>query len=260
MSHAWTEKEIKQLKKLHAEGRYFFKEIAEKMGRDVIAVRHKARKLGLELQPQVKARMGGWNSKHAHLRESVFKYFLTHSWAETKARFALTESELKSLFTVGYKDPKLAHLRKDARRKDSWTLPEIRFLIQNAGIRPRTWISKKLKRGGVYSVKESLNRLNIPSKHINGLPFKWAETLFQNIKLPKGIKTKAGPTGGGRGNFMFRIIPWVQCEALVKKYPKSTTEEIKSIIRAMATFQRWIYGCDSTEYIVRRIKNQVKGR
>lgn len=248
---SWTEADINYLKFLHSKDRYFFKEIADLMGVKGNNVRHHARKMGLKLGTKVKARVGKWNSKHVHLREQAMKYFLTHTWDQTRERFGLSQSELKSLFTSCYRDPKLKHLRKDRRRHDAWTKQEMIFLLKHAGIQPRVWISKKLKRGSVHAVKESLSRLNSGSKHINGIPKQWAEKLLG--EPVEGIKTKAGPNGGkSAADFRFIIVPWVRLEALMKG--KRIKMEWKEAISAMAKFQRFIHGAKSDRTIVNSIK------
>ncbi len=201
--------------------------------------------------------MAHFNSKHSHLREPVMTYFLTHTWEETRVRFKLTESNLKSLFTVGYCDPKLAHLRKDTRRKDPWTLKEMLFLLQHAGVRDRNWIAKKLNRAGQRNIKERMQKWNAATKFLNGMPRKWAVELWgQYAVMPPGIKTKAGPTGGvNTGDFRFVIIPWHEAERLSKTY--RTPPKLKACIRAMMRFQEFIHGTKSPAWIRRKLKQAV---
>jgi hypothetical protein len=170
-------------------------------------------------------------------------------------RFGLTRSEVKSIFTVSYKMPEFAHLRKDTRRRDSWHLDETLFLIRHAGIQPRSWISKKLKRGGIHSVKEQLYRLNGNSKYMNGIPRGWLLRIMNAGDCPAGIKTKAGPTGCPKRNcdFRFRIVPWTVCEKLIKQHPRRFSPELKHGIRAMAKFQRWIHGVSNVSLRVKRL-------
>lgn len=252
---SWTEAEIRELKYLHLKDKYFWREIAERLGKQPASVSWMAKRLGLKHGPNINSRKGKWNSIHAHLREPVMKYFVNHTWEQTLKHFNLTHRQLKSVFTVGYRDPKMKHLRKETRRHDAWSKKEIIFLMRHAGLQPRTWISQKLKRGGVHAVKESLNRLNTNSKYMNGMPKRWAKILFGN-EIPEGIKTKAGPPGGVRGDFRYRIIPWVQAEALLKG--KKVDPQIKIAIQAMARFQRFIHGSKTHQSIIKKLKHIVR--
>jgi hypothetical protein len=250
---AWTKQERAELKRLVKTGNYTYPEIAKIIGKPKWHCQLVAQRMGLRNLCYL-SRI----TKHTHLRKPIMEYFLSHSWEETRRHFGLTDSELKSVFTVGYRDPKLRSLRKDKRRKDEWSLEEIRYLLQTAGIQPRDWISRRLNRGGVHAVKESLSRLGISSKHLNGMPIKWAEIIFRNIKLPTAIKTKAGPPGGSGNNFTFRIIPWVVCEKVALNNRNIISADIVSLIRSMARFQRWVFGTDSTSQIIRRINEILK--
>lgn len=251
-SMSWTKAEIEKLKELAGTRKYFYSEIAQILKKGPNLVRHQARRLGL---PKSTRKMGEWNSKHAHLREAVMKYFVTHSWEDTRKHFGLKSRELKSLFTVAYRDPNLAHLRKDKRRHDGWTLEEKLFLIRHSGIIPRKEISRRLKRGGFHSIKEELSRLNSNSKFMNGIPLSWYIDIFD--RLPDySIKTKAGPTGGKRGNFHFKLVPWVECERQLGK--TRVNPVYRDAIRAMARFQRWIHQTDCDAAIKRRLRMGVR--
>lgn len=252
MKRPWNKKEVEKLKALHASGRYTNPEIGRMLGRSAGVIQLKLKYLGLSNGTYRRR-----TTKHAHLREAVLRFFVDHTWEQTRAHFGFTASELKSCFTYAYKNPQLRRIRKDKRRKDAWSLEETLFLMRHAGIQPRIWIAKRLDRGGVHSVKEALSRLGHGSKHVNGMPLKWAQLIFGESSIFSEIKTKAGPTGGQRGNFNFRIIPWVQCERLANKRP-DVPDEIKGLIRAMAKFQRWIHGGVSDEWIVRQIKQAAR--
>lgn len=256
---SWTQAEIEELKRLNSEGKYFFSEIAETMNRKPGIVRYMARKLGLKSHLRVQGRKGEWNSKHANLREPVFKYFLDHTFDETREHFKLTQSELKSIFTAGYRDPKLQHLRKDSRRKDGWDDSELIFLLRHSGIQSRTWISRKLKRGGVHSVKESLSRLHLPSRYVNGMSRGWAVEVFGEDIVPAGIKTKAGPSTPTKGiDCRYRLIPWITCETLTSK--KKVSQEMRLAISTMAQFQRWIHGWKSDKRILKFLEETARLR
>jgi hypothetical protein len=254
MPARWPRERELELIRLVKSRKYDYHEIARIMGMNRNQVVTKGQALGLK-NPVYLMR----KTKHAHLREPAMRYFVTHTWEETRERFGLTQSELKSLFTVGYRDPKLRHLRKETRRHDAWSLKEKLFLIQHAGIQPRTWIARRLKRGGAHSVKEELERLQMNSKFVNGMSRKYLLEILGPWDCPKGIKTKAGPSGGGRGDFRFVVVPWTECERLQKRFPRRFTPELKTAIRAMAMFQRWVFGLKDGA-IVRRIEAAANER
>jgi hypothetical protein len=274
----WTPARIQELRAHVSQNQLFMKEIAEKMGLKTIAVRHKCRQLGIRTKPP--GRMAEWNRKHAHLREDVLKYFLTHSFEETAKHFGLTLNEMKSCMSNGYMDPNLKHLRKEWRPHSAWTTKDWVFMVQNVGIQPREWIGKKLKRGNTYnSVKDALAKFRGLGKYMNGMPWGWTQELFGLDAHRFSILTKAGPSGD-RGQFYYRILPWVTAARLIetgKTRPilgkgKVTRErrasaprvevhpEVASGIRAMAEFQRWIYGTQSEREIVRRIRATLRKR
>lgn len=248
---SWTDEEVSTLKDLASQNKLFMSEIAKELNKDPEVVRWKAHQLGVFSKP--KNRMGEWNSKHAHLREKVMKYFTKHTFEETADHFGLTRSELRSLLTVSYKDPKLAHIRKDKRRHDAWTAKELLFLNQHAGIKPRAWIAQKLKRGTMESVKESLFRLNTGSRYINGLPERIASIIVQGSPV-WSFKTAAGAPGPD-GNCHIRCVPWVALEREIKG--KRIPSEYRMSIKAMARFQRWIHNSKSDESLIRKLKRMA---
>ena len=209
-------------------------EIGKALGRGAASVQLKLKYLGFG-NPAYRIQ----KTKHKHLRRPVFEYFLTHSWKETKERFRLTDSELKSIFTVGYMDPSLAHLRKDTRNREPWGLKDWLFMARRLGLRPRKHIGVKLGRGKDRVIKERLKSINAASKYLNGMPRKWAAELWGDENLPSGIKTDAGPSGQ-RGNFHFVIIPWPEALELAQSF--KTPEHVRQGIEAMSKFQLWIHG------------------
>ena len=239
---SWTEKEIRELRRHCAKGTLFLSEIAELMGRNRSTVQYMAKKLGI--YKAQKKRYGEWNVKHAHLRKAVMTYFLDHSCEETRKEFKLTQSELKSLMTVAYRDPSLAHLRKDTRRKDPWTLEETLFVLKHSGVMPREWIAGRLGRSGARNLKERMAKWNAGTKWLNGMPFAWAKALWPEAQ-PKSIKTEAGPS-----HFKFRIVTWHDALDLSKTY--KTPPEIKSCLRSMVRFQEFIHQTQSRAAIKRR--------
>lgn len=274
----WTPEMVAELRAHVSRNELFMTEIAEKMGLSRVAVLNKCRALGIRTNPE--GRKAEWNRKHVHLREPAMRFFMTHSMEETRKHFGLTKSEIKSVFTVGYQDPKLKHLRKEWRPHTAWTTEDWVFMAQNVGIQPREWIGRKLKRGTTYnSVKDALAKFRGHGKYMNGMPLQWWSQVFGEEAMPYSILTKAGPTGAA-GYFHYRIIPWVTCERLIDQgkvrrvYGKGQcTPERKasappividpaviSGIRSMAQFQRWIYGCESERVIISRIKSTLRRR
>jgi hypothetical protein len=277
-STRWTPAMVAELRRLVGRNELFMYEIADVMRLPRTSVLHKCRQLRIRSAPP--GRFAEWNRKHAHLREDVLTYFLTHSFDETAKRFGLTRSEMKSCMSAGYLDPKLKHLRKEWRPHTPWSTKDWLFMVRHAGVRERVWIAKKLKRGHTYnSVKDSLAKFRGSGKYMNGMPWQWASQVFGLDAHHIAIQTKAGPTGG-RGIFRYRIIPWVTCERLIsegrvrKVYGKGKCRperklaspaitihpEVVAGVRAMARFQRWIHGTESERVITGRIRNVLKQR
>lgn len=237
---AWSLQDERSLVRLAKEGRFFYTEIATKLGKTPQSVRWKAKQLDLpSTQRFLKDRFGKWNSKHNHLREPVMRYFMTHTWDETLGKFKLTQSELKSLFTVGYRLPQLKHLRKETRRHDSWSTKELKFLITHAGIMPRDWIGKTLKRGTPVCVKERMQKLGISSRTINGITLSQFRSAFG--KEPDFyIQTKAGPGRNGTPT-CFKIIPWVYLDQEIRTKKLKAPKVFRQLASTMALFQDWIF-------------------
>jgi hypothetical protein len=235
---AWTQSEIEKLKSLSGD-KLFFSEIAKQLSKKPAATRYMARKL--KLQNYANYRMGEWNSKHSQLREPVMKYFMTHTWIETLKKFKLTNSELKSLFSIGYKMPALKHLRKDTRRKDSWSAKEYKFLIRHSGLMPRIWIAEKLKRDkSEIVIKEKLSQLGLASKSVNGITLSQFRSAFG--KDPEMyLQTEAGPSRGVHGQTYFKIVPWCWLDKQLKNEKLSAPKVFCQLVESMALFQEWIF-------------------
>jgi hypothetical protein len=280
---SWTRQEVQQLRRLCARNEFYMKEIAEKLGKNPHTVACYAKKLGLSSKPP--GRFAEWNRKHQHLREPVMRYFLTHNFEETRAHFGLSATHMKSIMSAGYMDPKLKHLRKEWRPHTPWTTDDWLFMAQHVGVQPREWIGRKLKRGNTYnSVKDALAKFRGLGKYMNGMPLGWAVPIFGEEVRELLILTKAGPTGGGyygtKGAFHYQILPWVTAERLIREKririligkgrhgpgrrrtaPRQVIdEELVAGVRAMATFQRWIFGTQSERAIVRRIRKSLRRR
>lgn len=250
MGKRWNTDLENELITLLKSGRYTNKEIAQKMSLTQNQIQTKANALGYINQTYLKR-----ITKHKHLRKKVMTYFLTHSFEETRVKFGLSSSELKSIQTVSYRDPKLAHLRKDNRRKDRWTLEETLFLLRNSGIREREWIAKKINRSNARNIKERMQKYNAGTKFLHGIPITWARELWPNGKFSNIIHTKAGPSGEG-GIWRFKIIPWHECLKFAKKH--ETPLEILYGIRAMIRFQEFIFGTTSSVWIRRYINQSLE--
>jgi hypothetical protein len=243
-SFGWTEEQVSMLKRLHSRGTMFYTEMAPLIGKPVQSIRWKAKKLGLvSTQKTLHGRMGKWNAKHAHKRGAVMKYFMTHTWEETREKFGLSHSELKSLFAVSYRMPEFKHLRKETRDRSAWSTKQLQFLLQHAGLRPRKWILEQLGRGkNVCTIKERMQALGIASRNLQGLTLSQFRQAFG--KDPAFyLQTDAGPDGGKEGSraTRWKIIPWVWLDAEIKARRLRTVKELRMLISARAMFQEWIF-------------------
>lgn len=182
-------------------------------------------------------------TKHKHLRKPVMEYFLSHTWEETKKHFKLKDSELKSIFTIGYIDPKLAHLRKDTRRRDAWSTEELRFLFRLTGVISRDEINQHLNRGNSGRViKEKLMKLGIPAKNVNGLTYSQFTSLFKK-KPVYYLATTAGSPGSKFVQYAnWKIVPWCHIEEMLNDKYIEHSDAIKLYVETMAMFQRWVHG------------------
>jgi hypothetical protein len=188
-------------------------------------------------------------SKYAHIREPAMRYFLTHTFEETRERFKLTRQELENLLCGGYRDPKLKHLRKDTRRNDPWTAGELRFLLQHARLMPQDWISAQLKRGHSRSVRGRLKVLALPSRTINGISVAQFRDAFGSDPSFY-LQTTAGPGRKGSQPHV-KIVPWVWLDQELSAGRLRTAPVFRELVRAMALFQDWIFEGDALEKMVR---------
>lgn len=248
----WTKSEIAELKRLLRNKKLFASEIAERLNKPAASIRWKMKDIGVSARERCKesGRFGKWNEKYAHIRKRAMTYFLKHSFQETAEKFGLTNRELKSLMSNGYKDPEMSHLRKDTRRRDVWSFDETMTLLRASGLQQRIWISKKLNRGGVHAVKEMVSRLNTKTRYINGLPKRLAEELIGHDV--EGYKVKAGPTALGVDCRPI-IVPWVVIDKEIKR-SKEIPEHIRAAVKAMASFQKRIHGTRGVKDTVENIK------
>lgn len=229
----WTELELMNLGNLINAG-FTNPEIAKIMNKPRTGVAIKSQKIWGGNPNYMRQK-----TKHKHLREPAMRYFLNHTWEETMEKFKLTRSELKSLFTVGYQDPNLKHLRKEIRRHDPWKAKEYQTLLCYAGIKPREWIGKKLKRGNAQScIKERLEKLGVSSKNMNGITLTQFKKAF-GCKPPRYVQTEAGPSTTKYATH-FRLILWTDLDRWISKGIIHAPEMMKIHVSTMAMFQRWI--------------------
>jgi hypothetical protein len=248
------------LRRLVAEGQKFNTEIARLIGKRPASVSWRVRKLGLtpSRRRACADRMGGWNAKHAELRGPAMKYFMTHSWEETRKKFGLTESELKSVFTVGYRMPEFKHLRKETRDHSAWTAKQLQFLLTHAGLRPRKWILSQLGRGkNVCTISERLQALGLSSRTLQGLTLsQFREAFGQEPAF--FLQTDAGPDGGLKTSLptRWKIIPWVWLDQELKAKRLKTAKELRMLIAARAQFQEWIFGGNALRKMKRIVRDE----
>lgn len=255
---SWTEQEIKTLKNFAAQNKYFYSEIALKMGKKVALVRHQARRLKLpSTQKTLKGRMGQWNCKHAHLREKLLVYYLTHTEAECKKHFDLTDSEFKSCLTRAYIDPEFRFIRKDSRNHDAWSSRELKFLLRHAGLKPRKWIASKLKRGNYICIKERLQVLGISSRTLQGITLSQFRQAFG--KDPEFyLQTSAGPSRASvSAPTLWKIVPWTWLDQELKAKRLSAPKMFKQLCGTMALFQEWVFEGNAIKKMKRIVRVNV---
>lgn len=236
----WQDHEYAQLKLLIDEG-LTNPQIAEIMGHSLMAIRIKAQ-INFGGNPNYRIQ----KTKHVHLREPVMRYFLTHSADETAKKFKLTGSEFKSLMTSAYRDPTFSHLRKETRNHAKWATKDFKFLFTHSGLMPRSWIAKKLKRGGELGIKDRLDKLGISSKSLNGLTLSQYRDAFA-CEPGFYLRTKAGPGQGKHARTYFKIIPWVWIDAEIKDKRLRAPKLMRKLVQSMALFQEWVYEGDALE-------------
>lgn len=252
---SWTQKEEAELRLKAMDGRFFYSEIAQMLGKSPGTVRWKANKLGLPSK-LCREKVGKSNRKHHHLRLAVMTYFLTHTADQCQKKYKLTTSEFKSLMSAGYRDPKLRHLRKETRRHDTWSKRELQFLLTHAGLMPRDWIGEKLKRGSPICIKERFEKLGLSSRTLNGITLTQFTYMFGH--RPRFmLETKAGP---GRSNTptYFKIIPWVWLEREISERRLETTEPFRQVVSTMALFQEWIHEGNALAKMKRIVRKKLE--
>lgn len=184
-------------------------------------------------------------TKHTHLREVVLKDRLKFSDKEIMSKYGLTKSELKGCLTYAYKLKNLTHLRKDKRRRDSWSTEEYRFLFKWSGILSREEINSYIKRGKTdIVIKDKLRLLGLSSKNINGLTHSQFQKLFKKEPIYY-LKTSAGsPASPFTESARWRIIPWCHIKEMLDSGHIAHSESINIYVSTMALFQKWVHGED----------------
>lgn len=229
---SWTKEEDRKLKELCESGKYFFKDMAPKLKKLPGATVYRAKKLGLKNVRDGRERKG----IHNHLTETVMTYFLDHTYDECCKKFGLTSSNMKSLFSLGYKIEKLRHLRKDTRMKSAWTLKTRLNFLRKAGLMQREEIAISEGRGQSSDViKEFMRKMGAgETRYLNGLSSKWFFELT-GVHPTFFIQTRSGPAF-----CQHKIVPWVWISGNLKVY-ELIPEELRPCIDAMSKFQKFIY-------------------
>ncbi len=260
---SWSDEEVSRLRSLALGKNLFYTEIARSLGRKPASVRWKARKLGLpSTQKHLRDRFGKWNSKHSHIRGSAMRYFLTHTREQTRKKFGLTESEIKSLFTVGYRLPEFRHLRKETRLHSPWSAKQLQYLLTHAGLIPRKEILRHVKRGNnVCCIKERLQALGLSSRTLQGITLSQFREAFG--KDPEFyLATTAGPDGGAKGTLptRWKIVPWVWLNEQIKSKKLKAPKEFCLLVETRAMFQEWIFEDNALAKMKRIIRKDHRAR
>ena len=236
MRYKWTEETINLVKQYISEKKTY-SEIASIMQVTRNSVASAMQRLKIK-NPNFHLR----KRKHFHLRKPVMEYFLTHTKAQTMEKFRLTESEFKSIFSIGYKIKELKHLRKDKRinHKRFWTLEELLIILRMSGIRNRNVIAKKIKRGNSRVIKEYLMKKKVKNpKYINGLSLSLVRELFGS-EPDFNLTTDAGPYTM-KNHTYFKIVPWVYLDDLIKNREIDPPQFLIDLVASMAKLQEWIH-------------------
>jgi hypothetical protein len=253
LTKRWTESERIQLRNLVKKG-FTYPEIAKQMHLNRSQVAQQALYLRIK-NPNYLNKTIKYDPK---MVQNVVRFFKNHTREECCKKFALKESEFKSLFTNVYRKKAFPEFRKDKRRKDAWQFKEDLFLIQNLGIINRQQIAEQLKRGTYQSVKERLASLKIKSRNIHGLPrghaiLRWPENELRKLL----IETKAGPISD-KHSFHFKIILWSDCIKIEKKY-QNDPNWIK-MFSILLKFQKFIFQTNSETVIKRSIRRNLNAK
>lgn len=244
----FTPEEKKILVKLVAKG-LTYPEIAKEMNRSRNSVCLAGQRLGIVNDNYMKRK-----TKHKHLREPAMKYFLNHSLEETQKKFNLTRSEIKSLFTVGYRDPELKHLRKDTRRHDHFTETELRTILKFSGILNRQQISEIIGRDGARVIKEKLSHLKISSRNVNGINITQFTIAFGKRPF-RYVQGNAGPATGGKNPNHFGIVLWVDLLEMIESKDITASKVLVQVTKVMALFQEWVWG---TKDVYRKMNQELR--
>ena len=209
-----------------------YPEISKATGIPVNNIRASMQKRGFKNQNYQKT-----INKHSHLREKAMTFFLTNTFEETRKKFKLTQSEMKSLFTLAYRMDELKHLRKDTRRRDKWSPEEIRTMLMWSGILPRKEIALMINRGNERVIKEKLSLLGISSRNVNGMNICQFRKTFGNVPV-RLVRTRAGPLS----NFHFSIILWIDIKEMIDCNQIAPSKTFCEVVEIMSMFQKFVWG------------------
>jgi len=223
-----TLKQINFIKDNHA--RMKRQEIADELGVSISTVRRAGAALDLNFFKPLK-----YNDQDI---KKVFDYFRSHSRNETQKKFP--ELRVKTI---------LEHHKehKGYIKQRRFTSEEQISCLKFAGLLNFDQISKILNRPNAHagSIKKFFICRGISSKTINGL-FK-NKALFITDDCPfVEVKTYRGG----------RLCLWVDIERHLKK---DVDDSIKYAIYTLAAFQRWLWGDDVKEKIIKILgKNRLQ--
>lgn len=187
------------------------------------------------------------NQKYSNEFVSLFlSLYKTRTMIEVASLLDLSLMEAKSVLRTIYAG--CDHKIKDSRLKSPWNLDQKKFLVKNAGIISRKNISIALNRGhSMHSAKEELKRLGVKSERLHGLCLSEAQLLGD-------IEWRPITTQKQRYQ---RLITWLELESNESKmYPD--LKQIKSCIRAMARFQRWLFGVKTESQLRNKLIRSIE--
>lgn len=183
-------------------------------------------------------------TKYRLIEKDVFKFFQNNSIEDCMKKFNLSKSEIKSLFTYGYKKESLKIFRKDSRRKDKWTEYQIKEMLKCIGLLNRKEIAKRIGRGNERVIKEKLQHLGLKyPKYTNGLTISRFRNIF-GCEPGFYLDTKAGPGRGKNSSTFFKIVPWCFIKDSIKQKDLDVASPIAAWVNAMADFQELVHGDD----------------
>lgn len=223
------------------------KDIARAYGIRSANLAYRCRRLGIKSS----SKMGEWNKVYSlEQRQKVIRVYKTNTASETAKLVGLTKGQVIGLMETSRRMGIIGNAFKDKRNKAPWTFKERLSLIRMAGLVNRSEIGKRLGRDGQRNIKERMrNDFNSGTKFLHGMPITWVRELIPMDLEDRKVQTTAGPRGviNGAVRTCFRIVPWTDLEQVT--FAIRLDPSLKSAIRAMARFQRFIWQCDDNEKI-----------